>query len=171
VLDAAGAALGGHLDRHDLVVEDPVGDRLLGLLLAARSECVLFLAADLVPVGEILRGAAHVDVVKGIPETVVDHRVDQLSIAHPRAEPSRRHQVRGTRHVLHAAGHDDLDVACADHLRGDRDRLEAGSAEHVDCRRRDLLRDARGDRHLAGHVLSEPCLQDAAEHDLVDLMA
>jgi hypothetical protein len=54
VLYAAGATLGGYLDRHDLVAEDIVGDRLLGLALAARSECILFLAADVVLVGEVL---------------------------------------------------------------------------------------------------------------------
>ena len=56
------------------------------------------------------------DVVKRIPQAVVNHRVDQLGVAHPCAEASRRQQIRSARHVLHAARYDDVHVACADHL-------------------------------------------------------
>ena len=37
--------------------------------------------------------------------------------------------------------------------------------------RRHLVRDRRADRDLARRVLSEPGLKDAAEHDLVHLLA
>ena len=167
----ARAAFHGHLDRHDLVLEDPRCHGPHGLLLAAGGELVLFLAADPVLLGEVLRGDAHVDVVEGIPQAVVHHRVDQLGVAHTRAEARRRHQVRSARHILHAAGGDDVDVACADHLRGDRNGFESGSADHVDRRRGHLLRDPRADRGLARWVLSEPGREDAPEHDLVHLVA
>lgn len=101
----------------------------------------------------------------------MDHRVDQLSVAHPRTEAPGGQEIRSARHVLHAARHDDVDVACTDHLRGDRNCFEARSADHVDGCRGHLIRDARADRGLARGVLSEPGRKDAAEHDLVDFLA
>jgi hypothetical protein len=44
-------------------------------------------------------------------------------------------QVRRVGHRLHAAGHDDLDLAGADELVGQRDRVEAGQAHLVDRER------------------------------------
>ncbi len=171
VVDHARAALDRHRDRHDLVLEDPVGDRVLGLQLAVGGERVLFLAADAVLLGEVLRGDAHVDVVEGVPQTVVDHRVDDLGVAHAGAEARGRQEVGRARHVLHAARDDDVHVACADHLRSDRNCFEARSAQHVDRRRGHLVRDPRADRGLARRVLAEARLQHAAEHDLVHLLA
>ena len=122
-------------------------------------------------VGEVLGRDAHVDVVEGVRESVVDHRVDELGVAHAGAEARARQQVGRARHVLHAAGDDDVDVARADHLGGDRDRLQARSAQHVDRRRGHLLRDPSGDRGLARRVLPEARLQHAAEYDLLHLVA
>ena len=110
----------------------PSRDGALGLLLALSRELVLLLARDAVILGDVLGGDPHVDVLEGVDEPVMDHRVDHLRVAHARAEATARHQVGRPRHVLHAAGHDDVRVARPDDLRRQRDGLQAGAAEHVE---------------------------------------
>ena len=73
-------ALAG-LDREgrDLVLEPAGLLRRLGLVLAGERELVLLLAADLPLPGHVLGGGAHVVAVEGVPEPVLDHRVDEAS--------------------------------------------------------------------------------------------
>ena len=159
-----------HLDRNDLLLEDPLRDGALGLLLALSREVVLLLARDAVVLGDVLGGDAHVDVLEGVHQPVMHHRVDHLRVAHARAEATAGHQVGRPRHVLHAAGHDDVRVARPDDLRRQRDGLQARAAEHVDGRRGHLDRQPGSDRGLARGVLAEAGLQHAPEQDLLDLL-
>src|SRR6266567_5086446 len=60
--DDATAALLRDLDWDDLMFENALLDGPLSLELALGGELVLLLAGDPIPVGEVLRGDAHVDV-------------------------------------------------------------------------------------------------------------
>ena len=82
-----------------------------------------------------------------------------------------RQQVRGQRHVLRAARHHDLGVAALDGLRGQHHGFQPRTADFVDRRRPDRVRQPRTDARLAGHVLAQPCAEDVAEDHLVHLVA
>ncbi len=160
------ALLDGHAD--DLVAEPPGGDRGLGLLLRRRREGVLVLAADLVLVGDVLGGGAHVAVLERAPEAVADHLVDELAVTEPVAVAGVLDQVRRARHVLHAAREDHLAVAEPDRLGGERDRLQPRAAHLVDGHRRRALGQARAEGCLARRVLAEARRQHVAHQHLVD---
>ena len=101
----------------------------------------------------------------------MDHRVDHLGVAHPRTEPGLGYQVRGFGHRLHATGNHHLDLARADQLVRQRDRVEAGEAHLVDGQRRHLLRDTSFDRGLPGGDLARAGLQHLAHDHVVHVFA
>ena len=125
VLVDDGVALAG-LDGEgdDLVLEAAGVLRRLGLVLAGHGELVLLLAADLPLLGDVLGGLAHVVAVEGVPEAVLDHRVDELHVAHLVALPQVL-AVGRHRHVLLPARGDDRRVAELDVL-GARSPRRAG---------------------------------------------
>ena len=86
---------------------------------------------------------AHVAVLDGAPQAVVDGRVDQLAVAEAIAEPGARQQVRRLVHRFHPARHRELGVAGPDLRRGQHDRLEPRAADPVDRRGRRSVRTAR----------------------------
>ena len=73
-------------------------------------------------------------------------------------------------HRLHAAGDDDLELAGADELVGQRDGVEAGQADLVDRQRGDVHRDAALDGGLARRDLARAGLDDVAHDHVVDLV-
>ena len=79
--------------------------------------------------------------------------------------------MRRVGHRLHAAGDDDVELAGADQLVGQRDRVEAGQADLVDRQRRHGHRDAALDRGLAGGDLPGAGLQHLAHDHVVDRVA
>ena len=147
------------------------------LLLRARRalvrldrELVLRLAADVVRLGQVLRGDAHVDVVEGVGEPAHD-RVDDLGVAHARSPARVRHPVGAAAHRLRAAGDGDVGLAGRDRLGGGDDRLHARPAQPVDRERGHLLGDARLHRHDPRHVhVLGRRVDHVPEHDLVDLV-
>ena len=160
------------LDRHDLVVEDAVLPGLGGPLVGAGGERVLLLAGE-VGAGDValLGQRAHRLVGELVAEGVVGHRVDQRGVAVLEALARLRQQVRRLGHRLHAAGDDDLVLAGADQLVGQRDRVDAGEADLVDRDRRDVHRDAGLDGGLAGGDLAGAGLDDLAHDHVLDLVA
>ena len=118
-------------DGGDLVLELAGLLRRLGLVLRGDGELVLILARDLPLSRDVLGRVAHVIAVEGVPQAVLDHRVDELDVAHLGAVA----QVRGVRrlaHALLAAGDDDLGRAGQDLLGAERDRAQARAAHLVD---------------------------------------
>ena len=124
-----------HLDRDRLLVEEALGDRVLGALVAGDRPGVLALAVDLLLAGAQLTGAAHMEVVVRIPKPVEDHPVDEIAVAHPVARAGLGQVVGRVGHRLHAACHEDLAVAGLDLLRREHDRLEPRPADLVDRER------------------------------------
>jgi len=140
-------------DRRDFVGEPTGLLRRLGFVLAGQGEGVLFVAAELPLLGDILGCCAHVVAVEGIPQAVFDHAVDQFQVAHLLTGAHMRH-VGAERHAFLTAGDDDSGVAELDVLGASGDRAQARAADLVDTPGRALNRQAGIDMRLAGRVLA-----------------
>ena len=137
--------------------------------MAVDRELILFLARDAVLFGDVLGGQPHVDVVKGVPQAVVNHRVDDLAVADAQAFSHARQQIRTIAHRLHAAGHRRVDVPKRDRLRGEHHGLEPGAADLVDRERPDLVREAAIERRLSRRCLAQARADDIAHDALFDV--
>ncbi|MCY1416646.1 hypothetical protein D9M71_321620 [compost metagenome] len=155
--------------RSDFRLEAAGLDGFGGLALRFGGEGVLLLAADAVLLHQVLGGDAHVVVVEGIPQAVVDHAVDHLGVAHAQAGAGAGHDVGRQAHAFLAAGDDRLGVAAADRLGRQVQGLEAGAADLVDGHRRYADRQAGLDRGLARGVLAGACGKGLAEDHFVQL--
>ncbi len=160
----------GHVHRDDLLGKTTLLGGGCRLLVAGRGEGVLALARDPDLLVVLLGRQPHRDVVEGVGEAVVHHRVDQRGVTEPEAGTGAREQVRGLGHGLHAARHDDLGVAGADHLVGQIDRVETREAHLVDGVGRDRHRDASLDRRLARRDLALSGQDHLAHQDVVHLV-
>src|SRR5260221_291755 len=121
----AAARLDRH--RHDLILEPAFLLSFFGFRLRAGGELVLLLTSDLPALRHILGGAAHVVAVEGVPQPILDHRIDHLRVAHPNAI-AQVDAMRRQAHALLAAGDDDLAVAVADCLETERDAPQPRAA-------------------------------------------
>ena len=184
-----GDALGGHagtgelvhLELHDVLLDlHGHGDDLslelasllggLGLLLGGGGELVHLLAGDAPDVRDVLSGGAHVIVVVGVPQAVLDHGVDHLGVTHPGAVAAGGNGVGSGAHVLSAAADNHVGVAGQDGAGALDHGLHAGAADHAHGVSGDGIGDAGLDGGLAGHVLALGGGQDAAKHDLIHLL-
>ena len=157
------------LDRHDLLREETRvggGDRPL---VRAKRPGVLILTADAELPGDERRLLDHVPTVERRDEPVVEHRVDQVTVPHPVAEPCLRQEIRGLGHRLHPAGDHDLLVAGPDHLVGDRDGAHPGRTHLVQRLRADLARQPGRDLSLTRRDLAGSRLDDLAHDDVPDI--
>ena len=149
-----GLALAGlHREGDDLVLELAGELCRLGLVLRGEGEFVLHLAGDLPLRRDVLRGLAHVIAVEGVPQPVLDHRVDEFQVAHFLAGAQMR-GMGAERHAFLAAGDDDLGVAAQDVLGAERDRAQTRTADLVDAPGGRFDRQAGLDMRLAGRVLA-----------------
>jgi hypothetical protein len=112
-----------------------------------------------------------VDGVEGAPQPVLDHRVDELGVAHPVPGPGPGQQVRSLGHRLHPAGHHDVGVAGVDHLVGGVEGVDARQAYLVERHGGDGHRDAALGRRLAGGDLALSRLEHLAHDHVVDVVA
>src|SRR6185312_4446881 len=123
---------------------------------------------DLPALGHVFGGIAHVVAVEGVPQPILEHRIDELARPHLDSVP-QMDAVRRLAHALLPAGDDDIAVAVADRLIAERHRSEARSAELIDPVRGRFVRDARGDRSLPRGVLPFSGREDLAQYDLAHL--
>src|SRR5207248_666845 len=117
-------------------------------LLRAQRPLVLLTARDLVLPRTTRAVDAHVAMIHGAPQPVLDHRVDDLAVAHAVAQARLIEQVRRVAHALHAAGDDDLRLARVDQERAQVDRFEGGAADLVNAERGYM----RGQASLEGRL-------------------
>ena len=106
---------------------------------------------------------------EGVVETVHQHRIEDLSVAHAVAPAAGAHEIGGTVHVLHAAGHRAVDETEHDLLSRARDRLRTRPANAVDRQRRNTDRDAAMDGRLSGRVHFVAGLDHVAHDDRTDI--
>ena len=165
--DGIAAAL-RHLDRHDLLGHQTPVPRRGSSLLRADRPGVLLRPVDPELRVHLVRARAHVAIVEGAPQAVVDHRVDHRCVTQARARACGRQQVRRVRHRLHAACDRDLELPGADHLVCDRDRGCARQAHLVDGEPGHLLRDTGGHGRLPGRDLALTRLQDVSHDGVLD---
>ena len=169
---------------NDLVLEGTVLDGLVCLDLAVVSELIQLLAGDgviavLLLIGlvgaDVLSGHAHVLVkAGGIPQSIVDHGIDQLALAHGSAHAvavTALHHCKGSHvHVLHAACDHDISIACLDHLSSHVHAVQTGTADHVDGDSGGLDGQASLQGSLTSDVLAQTSLNDAAHVNMIDLL-
>ena len=157
------------LDHHgdDLVVEAAGLLGGLGLLLGGGGEGVLLLAGDAPDVVDVLGGGAHVIVVVSVPQTVLDHGVHQLLVAHASTPAGVQGGEGSGAHVLGAAADHHVGITGQDGAGALDDGLHAGAADHAHGVSGNGVGDTGLDGHLAGDVLALGSGQDAAEHDLI----
>src|SRR5215210_7321954 len=122
------------LDRHYLVVEVALIPGLLGTLVAPCRVLVNLVTAQAVLLGDVLSGHAHVVVVELIPQPIVDHVVQDLSVRQPHsvAVAPLRQQERRHIHVLDAAREDDVRLPERDLLGRRDDGLQPRGAHPVE---------------------------------------
>ena len=109
-------------------------------------------------------------IIVGVPQTVLDHGVDDLLVAHAGAPAGVKGGKRGLRHALGAAADDHVGVAGENGAGAFDQGLHAGAADHVYGVGGDGIGDACLNADLSGNVLAETGRQDAAENDLVHVL-
>ncbi|MCY1213583.1 hypothetical protein D9M72_253720 [compost metagenome] len=158
-------------DGRDLILEAASLDGRDGFLLGGGSKGVLLFAGQAVLLHQILGGDAHVVVVEGVGQAVVDHGVQRLGVAHAHAGTGGREDVGRQAHVFLAAGDDHFGVAATDGLDAQVQGLEAGTAELVQVHGRYRVGQAGEDGGLAGRVLAGAGGEHLAENHFIDLLA
>src|SRR5207247_10741797 len=105
----------------------------------------------------------HVEVVVDVPETVRDHRVEDLGVAEVEALAGPRHEIRRPGHVLSPSRDDDRIGVVLDRAHALAHRLHPAAAAHVHGGPALALRNPRENHDLAGTVLVEPRLDHGPE--------
>ena len=106
-------------------------------------------------------------VVISVPQTVLDHGVHQLLVAHASAPAGVQGGKGSGAHVLGTAADHHVGIAGQDGAGALDDGLHAGAADHAHGVSGNGVGDTGLDGHLAGDVLALGGGQDAAEHDLI----
>ena len=155
---------------NDLIVKLAGSLSGFGLLLGGNAERVKLLTGDAPNVADVLGGGAHVIIVERVPQTVLDHRVDQLLVTHAGAPAGVKGGKGSHGHILGAAADDNVGVAGKDGARAFDDGLHAGAADHADGVGGNGIGKTRLDADLTGDVLTETGGEDAAEHQLIHIL-
>ncbi len=130
-LEQHGAFARGNFDRNDLLFEVARSDGGGGALLAGQCELVLHLARNLVALGHVLGGDAHVHLLPGVMQDA-EHVVDALAVTHALAPARALVEVGAAAHGFGATAHGHVAVAIANGLRRADDGLQARAAQAVD---------------------------------------
>ena len=162
------AFLVGEGEGNDLGVEAAGLLRGGGFAVGVERVVILLLAGDGMLFGDEFAGHAHVLIVAGAPEAVVDHGVDGLRVAHAKTFARGGKKVGRVGHGLHATGDGDLGVADGDGLGCEANGFEAGAADHVDGESGDGVGETTAQRGLARGILAEAGGEDAAHDALGD---
>ncbi len=158
-----------HLNGHDLILELARLHGGDGSLVAAQRHLVLLLAGDVVLLGQVLGGDAHVHLAEGVAQDELDGVLEH-AVAEAVAEAALTYVVGEHAHVLDAAGEDDLGVAALDPAGGGIDRLQAAAADAADVVGGHLDGQAGLDGGMTGDVGVLHHLPDTAQDHLVDLL-
>ena len=122
--------------------------------MALQRILVLLFSCNPKLLGDNLRLAAHVDILKGAPQPILYNRVYNLAIAHAVPRTRFRQQVRSIAHALHAASHKCLFIAHAYRLRRQHHGLQARATDLIHGKRWNIVRKPRVKRGLSRGSLS-----------------
>ncbi|MNP34200.1 hypothetical protein D3C76_1274760 [compost metagenome] len=118
---------------------------------------------------QVLGRDAHVVIVEGVPQTVLNHAVDQLRMTHAQTGACLGQDIGAQAHVFLTASDHQLRVTATDGLHGQVNCLQARAADFVQGQGRGGLWQARLDGCLARGVLPGTCAQHLAEDHFIDL--
>lgn len=166
--DDGGALAGGDAEGLNLGVE---GFGVPGGLCAAvglEGVLILLLAGDAELLCGVFGAVAHVDLVVDVPKAVLDETVLGGNIAEGGGIAG---EVTGhLGHVFHTTGNLSLSETELDVLGGQRDGLQAGSADLVDCDSLNRLRESSTNDNLASWGLASTTLEDMAKVEVGNLV-
>jgi hypothetical protein len=160
----------GHFNRNDLRLEMTVGLRGGKPLLRSQCPTVLRLASDLVFLHQIFRLPAGMRVGERIVQSVAQHAIIELAIAHAVAPPTARDEIRRLLHVLHAASHRDIDISKGNLLGRGNNGLCPRAADAIDRKRRRHDGQPGMDSRLPGGIHLGAGLDDVAHDDSFHLV-
>ena len=154
-------------DRDNLIAKASGINRLARLLLRAERPGVLQFAADAIFPGEVLRRDAHMIIVEGVPQAVMDQAVNQLAVAQLGAGAAVGEDMRSAAHVLLATGDHHVRLPALDRLGGEVQGFQAGTADVVNGDRRYGVGQPAANSRLTGRVLPGSRGQHLAEDHLI----
>ena len=93
-------------------------------MLRAKRIRILKFAADAVFPRQVFRRYAHMVVVEGVPQPVMNKAVKQLTVPELRAGPAVGQDMRGAAHVFLPSGNDHVRFTALDGLRRKVERFQ-----------------------------------------------
>ena len=75
----------------------------------------------------------HMIIVESVPESVLDHAVDERTVVHTITEARLIESEGGERHIFHTACYNDISVACLDEISSHIHGVKTGAADHIQC--------------------------------------
>ena len=157
------AFAGFHGETDDLILELARLLRGLGLVLAFQRKLILHVARNLPLVGNVFGSLAHVIAVEGIPQTVTDHRIDEIEVTHLLPGAQMR-DVGRQRHVFLTTGDDDPGIAQRHMLRAQGNRPQTRATDLVQTPGAGFFRQTGADGGLTGRVLALTCGQHLTQN-------
>src|SRR3989442_1364953 len=162
-------ALGdGH--RNDLIAEPARANGSDSLAMAVQRVFILTFAAHMIAFGNDFTCVSHVEVFIRIPETVMNHGVDDRVVTEAITLAGAGQQVGRICHALHAAGNDNFRVAGLNTLRRKPDGLQSGAANLVYGHRGNIRQKTAAESGLPGRILAQSRRDNVAQDDFVNLL-
>ena len=104
----------------------------LGSFVRFNCKSILSLASEFSVPGTQFGTVTHVLVIKGIPKTVMNHAVNHFSMPKPVADSGSSKEVRGIRHILHAACNNQFRITNTNGLIGQHNSFQTRTAHFID---------------------------------------
>src|SRR5699024_7605113 len=117
----------------------------------------------------IFGGHTHMVVVEGVPKGVVDHGIDEYLIVHSCAPTRFVYEEGSAGHGFRTAGKDDVRISRLNHLSGEGNRAQTGSADLVDGHSGKGDGATGADDDLTRHILAESRLNNIADDGFIDI--
>ena len=109
-------------------------------------------------------------IVEGIPQAVLDHAVDQLTVAQTQPGTRAVDQVWRLTHAFLPPGDNHFGVTTADRLHRQMDRLQTRTADLIDGQRRYAIGQPGVQRGLTCRVLATTGRQHLTEDHFIHLI-
>lgn len=156
-------------NRNDFVLESTALDGRNGSLLGTGRNFVLVFTGYAEFFSDVFGSDAHVIVIERIPQTILDHDIDEFAVAHTQTPTSfAAGNKRSVGHAFHTAGNDDVVIASQDGLSSQFHTFQAGTADFIDSKSRNFNRQASFDGCLTSRVLAQSSLEDVTKNDFVN---